>query len=965
MQKKYPFKFLDSYTKKDADFFFGRKDEIDALYKLIFQTRILVVFGSSGTGKTSLIQCGLANKFKSYDWLALNIRRGSNLNSSLDKALCDQSNGAFTYVDQKVPVIEDLTSKIKAVHKAAFRPIYLIFDQFEELYVLGDKKEQQNFINYVQEILTIEQPVKIIISVREEYLGFMYEFEKRVPQLFRKKLRVEPMTLDKVTNVMKGINDYENSLVHIKKDEIDEITEGIFERLKGDENTLTIQLPYLQVFLDKLYFNITKDEDHEKETTITLKELGKVGNFDDVMKDFLEDQVMRISKELSSKKDIVASEKIWSILSHFCTLEGTKEPISKEELNDRLPSFDKGLIDNALVSFEKRRIVKKNEDLYELAHDSLALKIAEKRSEDDISKLEVKRLIVSKASLKGDLREFFTEKQLHFIEPYEENLKSELSNDEKYLINDSKNEIENRRKERERLEQQEKLDREEAEQKERLEREETERQERLERENKEREERLERENKERRERLKREKAGRKRRRVYRLVGLAFLIILVIRGIIGEIELSKSKIEQHTYIAKEVFTTTKLKMDQANSFVDRDPTVALQLDLEALLNLNSLDSLEIMDSLKNKTYGRIYKVYDYARSRLGRTDQIQDKYDAILNRTGLVLDSIKIHADSILKLDHALYKRMVKDTTLEDIRFVNLIFPDPIVDSIFNVWSAKPSIIDTIKGNPQLSQVVFLKEPYRAMALYKDGNAGFWNSDGQYTPVDNKNAPISSIAPIKYKQIGYKMLTAIGKNGIEEWDLRGTKRISHDTIKVNYKYPRGIEFNNKIVSISISPNREMIFTASDEGLGNVWIADTSAVELKRIGSKRRFLLRQDTILCSAFSNDGSMIVTGSKDHSIKIWNAQTNELIQQLNGHVQPVNSVAFSAKNKYVYSGSIDGEIRRWILPVKDSILPLRGAKKWNKEMSFEDLFKKEMIDTIPYRRKQVVPVLNSNPRGK
>ena len=67
MEKIYPFRFLNSYTKKDKDVFFGRKEEVDLLYKMIFKTNILVVYGTSGTGKTSLIQCGLANKFSSYD----------------------------------------------------------------------------------------------------------------------------------------------------------------------------------------------------------------------------------------------------------------------------------------------------------------------------------------------------------------------------------------------------------------------------------------------------------------------------------------------------------------------------------------------------------------------------------------------------------------------------------------------------------------------------------------------------------------------------------------------------------------------------------------------------------------------------------------------------------------------------------------------------------------------------------
>ena len=87
--KTYPFKFLDAYSRKDTDLFFGRDEEISTLYEMIFQTSILLIYGASGTGKTSLIQCGLASKFQSHDWLAVTIRRGNNLNLSFEKALAD------------------------------------------------------------------------------------------------------------------------------------------------------------------------------------------------------------------------------------------------------------------------------------------------------------------------------------------------------------------------------------------------------------------------------------------------------------------------------------------------------------------------------------------------------------------------------------------------------------------------------------------------------------------------------------------------------------------------------------------------------------------------------------------------------------------------------------------------------------------------------------------------------------
>ena len=53
------FKFLDSYTPQDIGSFFGRERETGELFRQCFVSPILVVYGGSGTGKTSLVQLSL------------------------------------------------------------------------------------------------------------------------------------------------------------------------------------------------------------------------------------------------------------------------------------------------------------------------------------------------------------------------------------------------------------------------------------------------------------------------------------------------------------------------------------------------------------------------------------------------------------------------------------------------------------------------------------------------------------------------------------------------------------------------------------------------------------------------------------------------------------------------------------------------------------------------------------------
>ena len=51
-----PFKLFEPYSSNDKNIFFGRDAEIYALYSLLQQTRLVLIYGASGTGKTSLIQ---------------------------------------------------------------------------------------------------------------------------------------------------------------------------------------------------------------------------------------------------------------------------------------------------------------------------------------------------------------------------------------------------------------------------------------------------------------------------------------------------------------------------------------------------------------------------------------------------------------------------------------------------------------------------------------------------------------------------------------------------------------------------------------------------------------------------------------------------------------------------------------------------------------------------------------------
>ncbi len=68
-----------------------------------------------------------------------------------------------------------------------------------------------------------------------------------------------------------------------------------------------------------------------------------------------------------------------------------------QSLYDRLPEINRKLIDRTIEAFVNRRILRKSEkeDMYEITHDSLAQRIAEKRRTEENTLLEIVRFIKS------------------------------------------------------------------------------------------------------------------------------------------------------------------------------------------------------------------------------------------------------------------------------------------------------------------------------------------------------------------------------------------------------------------------------------------------------------------------------------------------------------------------------------------------------------------------------------------
>jgi WD40 repeat protein len=86
---------------------------------------------------------------------------------------------------------------------------------------------------------------------------------------------------------------------------------------------------------------------------------------------------------------------------------------------------------------------------------------------------------------------------------------------------------------------------------------------------------------------------------------------------------------------------------------------------------------------------------------------------------------------------------------------------------------------------------------------------------------------------------------------------------------------------------------------------------------------------------SFSQDGSRVVSGSYDKTVRIWNTITGEVEAELTGHTGWVTSVAFAQDGSRVVSGSYDKTVWIWNMMTGDVEAVLKGHTGWVMSVAF------------------------------
>lgn len=443
-----PFKLLQPYDKGDANIYFGRENETFQLSETLMRSKFMLLYGASGTGKTSLIQCGLPGMFSPRDWLPIFVRRGTNFVESLSAGIQEQYRTRFKlrYPDRPInlPAELPLRDAIKRLFSIAYVPVYLILDQFEEIFTLGDEAEQDRFFQELAGLRLFEDDLfcKLLIVTREEYIAHFYRYEKALPFLFEQRFRVEKMRREHLQHVVEGTlsSPYpEYPRFVLEAGAGDQILHNLTD-LRGETD-----LTDLQVYLDRLYREDLERRPATRDYALFDAALVGENKLENVLSDFLDQQVAivgeGIKKMYTPQSDMTQHppapfrERVLQVLFKLVTAQGTKQNRSAAEIHEDLKVGKLDISEAQLQGYldqlaapdirllNRLSFANAAEERYEIWHDRLAEQVFKKFNADEIRQREAlvtlenkkKRFAEMEATPKKQRQEYLSVGELELI----------------------------------------------------------------------------------------------------------------------------------------------------------------------------------------------------------------------------------------------------------------------------------------------------------------------------------------------------------------------------------------------------------------------------------------------------------------------------------------------------------------------------------------------------------------------
>lgn len=411
-----PFPGIGPYGYRDRNVFFGREKEARDLIRLVVMYRGVLLFSESGSGKSSLINAGLIPLAleEGYQPEKIRVQPTKGKEIVIEK-ITEDTPGASRRLPTVFPSEENAERTILPVEgflrclrekTAGCHPL-LIFDQFEEWATLFEESAtgetasdihqcQERILNAIVDLLRdTSLGVKLLISLREDYLAKLTPLFKQYPALTDQYLRLtSPMATEIADLIHNPFKTYPGQYPR-------EINASLAQEIQKDfekkSSTGRVRLTEVQIVCQTLF--------ESGQTTQELQNFFvKQGRAEGLLIQYVEHALQSLREELR--------EPAVCLLGRMITTAGTRNVIQEDDLLSRVASeqsLPTDLLRKALRSLEEntkliRREPRQNVYYYEIASEFLIGWIQTKFQEHEQHVQQERRWQAARAAQKAKRR---------------------------------------------------------------------------------------------------------------------------------------------------------------------------------------------------------------------------------------------------------------------------------------------------------------------------------------------------------------------------------------------------------------------------------------------------------------------------------------------------------------------------------------------------------------------------------
>ncbi len=347
-EDKHPYPGLASFTQEDAEYFFGREMEVEAVWKKLKRPRLLALIGPSGAGKSSFLRAGLLPTLPA-GWRVVLSTPGHRPFSALAETLLPAFAGDMQAIQSFLRFDEPETAiSLFSAWRQKSEHALVIVDQFEELFTLNPPEVQETFATLLGR-LALEGDVHVLLALRDDFLFHCQKHDALSP-VFSELTPLGTLSPSALRRAL-----VQPALACGYRFEDEALVEEMISEVSHERGVL----PLLAFAASRLWEK--RDRERGLLTREAYQEIGRVGG-----------ALARHAEETLEKIGTERTPLVRELLRNLVTSQGTRASREVEELLSIFPKEDeRKAAEEVLRELVAARLLTSYETSVEIIHESL------------------------------------------------------------------------------------------------------------------------------------------------------------------------------------------------------------------------------------------------------------------------------------------------------------------------------------------------------------------------------------------------------------------------------------------------------------------------------------------------------------------------------------------------------------------------------------------------------------------